>query len=230
VPHLAIDCVVFGFHDADLKLLLLKWKGVSTWQLPGGFVGRRESLDDAAHRVLRDRTGARSVHLRQFHAFGDLGRREGDLRKLFTRNGFGMARNAWLFQRVVTIGYCALVDFQKVRPTPDFMSDSCAWYPLADHPPLAFDHDRVVARALDDVRAALEVPGAGASLLPERFTMPELQRLHEAILGKSLDRRNFQKRMVERGGLERLNERRKGGAHRAPFLYRFVGRPGRPDF
>jgi 8-oxo-dGTP diphosphatase len=230
VPHLAIDCVVFGFHDADLKLLLLKWKGANMWQLPGGFIGQRESLDQAAHRTLRDRTGLGRIHLRQFHVFGDIGRREADLRRLFSVNGLETPRGLWLFDRVVTVGYYALVDFEKVRPTPDFMSDSCAWYPLDGHPRLAFDHDGIVDRALDTLRAALDRPGAGASLLPERFTMPELQRLHEAILGRRLDRRNFQKRMIERGGLERLNERRKGGAHRAPFLYRFVGRSPHPDF
>ena len=81
VPHLSIDCVVFGFHGADLKLLLLKWKGIDTWTLPGGFVGLRQSMDGAAHQVLQARTGLRRVHLRQFHAFGDLGRNH-DLARL----------------------------------------------------------------------------------------------------------------------------------------------------
>jgi len=221
VPHLAVDCVIFGFHDSELKLLLLKWKNANVWVLPGGPVLLRESLDDAAHRVLRDRTGLRRVHLRQFHAFGGLSRREADGRRLFTANGVEAPRNLWLFDRVVSIAYYALVDFRTVRPTSDFLSDSCAWYPVGACPSLAFDHDVITARALDALRASLERPGTGATLLPERFTMPELQRLHEAILGRQLDRRNFQKRMLERGGLERLAERRTGGAHRAPYLYRF---------
>ena len=223
LPHVSIDCVVFGFHGADLKLLLLKWKGIDTWTLPGGFVGRRHSVDDAAHRVLQARTGLRRVHLRQFHAFGDLGRKEATGRKLFGKNLLGAPqRNLWPFQRVISIGYYALVDIQKVRLTADVWSDSCAWYPVESHPPLAYDHARIVEGAREALRAALDVPGAGASLLPERFTMPELQCLHEAILGRRLDRRNFQKRMLERGGIERLPERRAGGAHRAPYLYRFA--------
>ena len=108
MPHVSIDCVVFGFHGADLKLLLLKWKGIDTWVLPGGFVGLRQSVDGAAHQVLQARTGLRRVHLRQFHAFGDLGRKEATGRKLFRKNRLVVPRrNLWLFQRVISIGYYA---------------------------------------------------------------------------------------------------------------------------
>jgi len=231
MPHVSIDCVVFGFHGADLKLLLLKWKEVDTWTLPGGFVGRQQSVDGAAHQVLQARTGLRRVHLRQFHAFGDLGRKEATGRRLFTKNVRGLPRrDLWLFQRVISIGYYALVDIQKVRPTTDAWTESCAWHPVDSHPPVAYDHERIVKGALEALRAALDVPGAGASLLPERFTMPELQCLHEAILGRRLDRRNFQKRMLERGDVERLQERRTGGAHRAPYLYRFTASHAGLDF
>jgi 8-oxo-dGTP diphosphatase len=231
MPHVSIDCVVFGFHGADLKLLLLKWKGIDTWTLPGGFVGLRQSVDDAAHQVLRARTGLRRVHLRQFHAFGDLGRKEASGRKVFSKNLLAAPpRNLWLFQRVISIGYYALVDFQKVRATTDLWTESCAWYPVDALPPVAYDHDRIVEGARATLRSALDVPGAGASLMPERFTMPELQCLHEAVLGRRLDRRNFQKRMLERGGIERLAERRTGGAHRAPYLYRFTASPAGLDF
>ena len=230
IPHLSVDCVVFGFHATDLKVLLVKRKGLDVWTLPGGYVGHRQSLESAAQEVIQERTGMRRLHLRQFHAFGGLGRHESDGRKLLAPVFTGVRRDHWVFKRVVSVGYYALVDFGEVRPTPDPYSDSCAWYPLDERPPLAFDHDRIVARALEALRAGLEVPGAGASLLPGRFTMPELQRLHEAVLGRSLDRRNFQKRMLDRGGIERLNERRKGGAHRAPYLYRFTGRGEGTDF
>ncbi len=222
VPHLSVDCVIFGFHDADLKLLLTKWKGLDLWALPGGYVNRTESLDAAAHRVLFERTGVRRVHLRQFHAFGGLHRREGSARRLYARLGIDAPRDAWPLHRVVSIGYYALVDFLKVRPRPDYLSDRCTWYPVDARPPLAFDHDDIVRRAIDVLRSTLDSPTAGATLLPDRFTMPELQRLHEAILGRRLDRRNFQKRMLERGAVERLPERPTGGAHRAPYLYRFT--------
>jgi 8-oxo-dGTP diphosphatase len=223
LPHLAVDCVVFGFHDGDLKILLLKWRGADVWALPGGFIGKRESIDAAASRALRARTGLKRIHLRQFHASGELGRKEASLRKLFLLNGSEVSRKHWLFERVISVGYLALVDFQKVKPVPEGpWAESCNWYPLDSHPPLAFDHDRMVARALQTLREDLANPGAGSHLMPERFTMPELQRLHEAILGRRLDRRNFQKRVLDRGDIERLDMRRTGGAHRAPFLYRFV--------
>ncbi len=221
IPHLSVDLVVFGFHGSDLKVLLLKWKGRNVWALPGGYVGHRQSLDDAAQQVIEQRTGMRRLYLRQFHTFGGLRRNEACGRDLFAQSFTDVRRDQWVFKRVVSVGYYALVDFQEVRPTADRYSDSCAWYPLDDHPPLAYDHGKVVTRALEALRAGLELPKEGADLLPERFTMPELQRLHEAILGRRLDRRNFQKRMLDRGGIERLDERRKGGPHRAPYLYRF---------
>ena len=138
---------------------------------------------------------------------------------------------SWLFERIVSIGYYALVDFHKARPTADDWMDSCAWYPV-DARPVAGVRPRPDRRAAPGRRSGpgSTAPGAGASLLPERFTMPELQRLHEAVLGRQLDRRNFQKRMVDRGGIERLNERRIGGAHRAPYLYRFTVSHGRAAF
>jgi 8-oxo-dGTP diphosphatase len=226
VPHLTVNCVVFGFHDSSLKLLLSKWKHLNVWALPGGFVGRRQSVDDAARRTLRDRTGLQHIHLRQFHAFGGLNRREQSMRKHFATVGVRVPRDAWPTQRIVSIGYYALVDFTKVQPKPDYMSDACSWFPIRDRPPLAFDHDEVVAFALAALRARLDSPTACASLMPESFSMPELQRLHEAILGKPLDRRNFQKRMLDLAVLERLPQRRTDAARRAPFLYRFRAAPG----
>jgi 8-oxo-dGTP diphosphatase len=223
IPHLSVDCVVFGFHAGELKLLLLKWMNSEIWALPGGYVGLSESLDKAARRILKDRTGLGRIKLQQFHAFGGLRRQEGVwMRKLLAATGLKAPKDPWPLQRVVSVGYYALVDFRKVRPKPDALSEACAWFPVDEHPKLAFDHGEIVSSALEALRSSLSSPWAGATLLPERFTMPELQRLHEAILGKSLDRRNFQKRMLERGGLERLDEQRTGGAHRAPYLYRFT--------
>ena len=225
LPHLSVDCVVFGFHDAKLKVLLLKWQNVNVWVLPGGYLGRRESLDAAAERTVRQRTGLRHVHLHQFYAFGGLNRRETSSWRtwLTALSGLGRVRvppGAWPLHRVVSIGYYGLVDFAKVRPAPDGFSDACTWFPITRRPQLAFDHDRIITRALDTLRANLDSATAGATLLPEHFTMPELQRLHEAILGRKLDRRNFQKRMLDQGILERTAQRRTGGAHRAPYLYR----------
>jgi ADP-ribose pyrophosphatase YjhB (NUDIX family) len=227
LPHVSVDCVIFGFHDKALKVLLLKWRGVNLWVLPGGLVGLRESVDDAASRVLRERAGLRRVHLRQFHAFGGLKRKEAaSLRRLLAAQGAPPPPASWPFVRVVSIGYYALVDYEKVTPRADDLSDTFTWVPLDALPPLAFDHREIVESARAALRVSLDEPATGATLLPPTFTMPELQRLHEAILGRALDRRNFQKRMLDRGGIERTSERRTGGAHRSPWLHRFVT-PGR---
>jgi 8-oxo-dGTP diphosphatase len=224
IPHLVVDCAVFGFHDSDLKVLLTKWKGMSIWSMPGGYVRKTESLDAAANRILRVHTGLRNIHLRQFHTFSGLSSQQGVLRRFYARLRIAVPPEAWPLKRLVAVGYYALVDFLRVRPSADYMADSCAWYSIDDRPKLAFDHEEILASAREALRATLDSPASGATLLPARFTMPELQRLHEAILGTALDRRNFQKRMLERGGVERLAERRKGGAHRAPYLYRFHSR------
>ena len=223
LPHVSVDCVIFGFHDGALKVLLLKWKRVNLWVLPGGLIGLRESLDKAALRVLHERAGLRRVHLRQFYAFGGMDRREAEsLKKLFAGQRLEAPKGSAPVHRVVSIGYYALVDYEKVTPRPDHLSDAFTWYPVDDLPPLAFDHRAIVRQARIALRASLDSPTTGATLLPPKFTMPELQRLHEAILGRPLDRRNFQKRMLERGGIERLDERRVGAPHRSPYLYQFV--------
>lgn len=223
LPHLSVDCVVFGVHEGRLTLLLLKWKNSRMRVLPGGYVGAHEGIESAARRVLRERTGLRRVALRQFHAFGAVDRGEADLRRLLGRLGITTPPGSWVTGRVVSIGYYALVDAARVRPRLDDLSDAWEWHPVDERlPRLAFDHRVIVREALAALRASLASGTPERPLLPGSFTMPELQRVHEAILGRSLDRRNFQKQMLQRGVLERLPERRTGGAHRPAFLYRFT--------
>jgi 8-oxo-dGTP diphosphatase len=216
LPHLSIDCVIFGFHNDELKVLLLKWKDDDYWCLPGGFIKKEESVDNAATRILKDRTGLNDIFLRQFYTFGDPTRdRNKELVKIQAKKG------DWLNERFVTIGYYALVEFSQVNPQPDWLSEYCKWYDIPKVPKLIYDHNAIVNRALEVLRLSLNDYPVGYNLLPEKFTMPELQRLYETILDKSLDRRNFQKKMLSVGILERLKERKTGGAHKAPYLYRF---------
>lgn len=222
VPHLSVDCTIFGFHAGQMKVLLLKWKHLRAWSLPGGFVRKDEALDRAAERVLQQRTGLERVYLRQFHAFGGTERGEAALIPAFRAMGVEPPAGHWTVSRVVSIGYFALVDFEKAGLTPDAFSEECRWWELGERPPLLFDHDAMVALALETVRTQLDYLPLAARLLPEKFTMPELQRLYETVLGRSLDRRNFQKRILDQGFIERLGERKTGGAHRSPYLYRFV--------
>lgn len=216
LPHISIDCVIFGFHHEQLKVLLLKWKDGGNWCLPGGFVKRNESLDDSAKRVLKERTGLKNIFLRQFQVFGDTNRERG-------KKSFKLLGNArsWLSDRFITVGYWALVEFSKVTPRADWLSEDCQWWEIAQLPKLMYDHNNIVEKALEALRLNLNGQPIGYNLLPERFTMPELQRLYETILGAALDRRNFQKKILALDILERLPERKLGGAHKAPFLYRF---------
>ena len=216
LPQLSIDCVIFGFHDDHLKVLLLQWKDSNRWCLPGGFIFNEEHIQDSAVRILRDRTGLRDIYLKQFYAFGDPDRARG---KHAFKPKSKMAD--WLMKRFVTIGYWSLVEFSKVVPVPDEFSKDCTWCDINKVPALILDHNHILEKALQSLRLDLNDYPIGKDLLPEKFTMPELQRLYETILGKTLDRRNFQKKILALGILERLKERKQGGAHKAPFFYRF---------
>lgn len=214
--HLSVDCVIFGFHDDTLKVLLLKWKEGGHWCLPGGFVKKNEAVDTSAIRILKDRTGLNDIFLQQFHAFGDPYRdRNKELLSIQGKSG------KWLMERFITIGYYALVEYSKVNPQPDWLSEECKWVDIHKLPKLIYDHQAIVHKALSELQRSLNDHPIGYNLLPEKFTMPELQTLYETVLDKSLDRRNFQKKMLSLKILERLKERKTGGAHKAPYLYRF---------
>lgn len=216
LPHLSVDCVIFGFHENQLKVLLLRWKESGVWALPGGFVKRHESLDDSAARTLQERTGLSQIFLQQFHVFGNPEREKGKNSIQVLAN-----RQSWFMERFVTVGYYALVEFSKANPRHDTFTVDCAWWDVDSVPTLLFDHNEIIRRALSSLRRSLNDHPVGYNLLPQKFTMPELQHLYETILGKSLDRRNFQKKIRSLGILNRLKERKTGGAHKAPYLYKF---------
>lgn len=217
LSHLSVDCVIFGFHHDELKVLLLEWKDTQRWSLPGGFIYKHEHIDDAAIRILKLRTGLEKIYLRQFHTFGDPLRDQKKHGIKFPKE----VTKSWLHERFVTIGYWALVEFSTVVPTPDEFSASCQWWDLQKLPSLILDHKEITRKALGSLRRELNNFPIVRDLLPQKFTMPELQKLYETILDKNLDRRNFQKKMLALGILERLDEIKKGGAHKAPYLYRF---------
>ncbi len=219
LPHLSIDCVVFGFHDGHLKVLLLELSNTNEWCLPGGFIQYEESIDEAAVRIVNQRTGLKNIYLRQFHAFGDPSRQRGKKNK--TEIPKGAKTNSWIMKRFITIGYWALVEFSKAVPIPDQFSSQCGWVNVTKIPSLILDHNSILDKALQSLRLSLNDYPVGKDLLTEKFTMPELQRLYETILDKKLDRRNFQKQILSLEILERLKEKKQGGAHKSPFLYRF---------
>jgi len=215
--HISIDCVIFGFHEGQLKVLLLKWTDLQQWCLPGGFVYKDEHVDESARRILKERTGLNDIFLKQFHTFGDPHRE----RTKGRNSPLNIKKESWLMERFVTIGYWALVEFSKVKPMPDDLSDDCRWWDIDTVPRLVLDHNLIIEKALESLRINLNDYPVGHTLLSDKFTMPELQQLYETILNKKLDRRNFQKKMIALDILQRLNERKQGGAHKAPYLYRF---------
>ncbi len=222
LDHLSVDCVVFGFHENQLKVLLLKWKFMEAWSLPGGFVRKEENLEDAAQRILCERTGVDKIFLTQFKVFSDPNRKnpgfeEGEMEK----TGIKMENFDWLNQRFLSVGFYALVEFSKVNPHPDMYTESCEWKNVDEVGELIMDHNQIVDTALDTLRLQLRYQPIGYNLLPEKFTMPELQKLYETILGRELDRRNFQRKILSYKILKRLPERRTGVAYKAPYLYKF---------
>jgi 8-oxo-dGTP diphosphatase len=218
LPHVSIDCVIFGFHDNQLKVLLLQWKETLKWCLPGGFIYKDEHIDEAAVRILKLRTGLDNIYLQQFYTFGEPDREKGKhgLKKLLNSRS-----KSWLKERFITIGYWAIVEFSDVKPSADEFSLKCEWWDIHKVPQLILDHNNILKEALHSLRRNLNDFPIGKNLLPSKFTMPDLQRLYETVLDKKLDRRNFQKKILSLGVLQRLKERKSGVAHKAPFLYKF---------
>ena len=201
---LTVDCVVFGFGQGELKVLLIEraldpFKG--QWALPGGFVRMGETVDDAARRELAEESGLKGVFLEQLYTFGDLGR---DPR-----------------ERVITIAYYGLVKLSDHRAKAASDAANAGWFPMSRLPPLAFDHADILATALTRLKGKLRDQPIGFELLPPKFTLSELQHLYEAILGAVLDKRNFRKRVMAFDLLRPLKETRMTGRHRPAQLFRF---------
>ncbi len=203
-PALTVDCVVFGFDEEDLKVLLIQrdlapFQG--RWALPGGFVHVDESLDEAARRELQEETGVSKLYLEQLFTFGELAR---DPR-----------------ERVVSVAYYALAKLSDHRIQAATDARNAAWFAVSDTPELAFDHDRILATALERLKAKVRYQPIGFELLPPKFTLSQLQHLYETVLETSLDKRNFRKKILGMGLLEELDEIQQDVAHRAARLYRF---------
>lgn len=228
LPGNSIDCVIFGYEQQELKILLLQWKHHPVWSLPGGFIRKNEDLNAAAKRVLIERTGLTSVYLNQFHTFGSLERSELHKNAQFMRidlfkksRMFSNETVAWLTKRFITTGYFALTNIEKTNPKPDILSAKCEWMSLKDLPPLLLDHNDIVQKALEHLRIRLNYLPIGVSLLPQKFTMQDLQKLYEAILQKPLERSNFQRKLLKLDFLNRHEKQMTGAAHKAPYLYSF---------
>jgi 8-oxo-dGTP diphosphatase len=201
---LTVDCVVFGFDEEELKVLLVQrgtapFKG--KWALPGGFVRVDETVDDAARRELLEETGLTHVFLEQLYTFGALNR---DPR-----------------ERVVSVAYYALVKLAEHPPMGAGDAADAAWFPASELPALAFDHAGILQTGIRRLRGKVRYEPIGFELLPEKFTLSQLQRLYEAVLETEIDKRNFRKKILATALLVPLKERVREGAHRPAQLFRF---------
>ena len=221
LDHISLDCVIFGFHDNELNVLILHYKSTKEYALPGGFMRFDESLEDAAKRVLIQRTGLDNIFLKQFGTFSEPGRAKMNPAVQDLIDAGNDVDLSFFDQRFISVGFYALVDYTKVNPMPDDISDTCDWMSINSDTKLILDHNKIIDKALDVLRVQLNNQPIGYNLLPDKFTMPELQKLYETILGKELDRRNFQRKILSYDILNKLDERRTGGAYKSPFLYEF---------
>lgn len=223
LPGISVDCVIFGFHENQLKVLLLQFHNTHVWSLAGGFVGVEEDVDQAAARVLYERTGLTDIYLEQFYTFGDLERNvraAEEHRDVTAAMGSPDDDLSWLAKRYITIGYYALVDYSKVVVNPGDISDAADWVDVSSLPKLFLDHTNIVNKALEAMRQSLDEKLIAFELLGDTFTMSEIQAVYETILGKKIVRTNFQRKMLSLDILDRIEKKFTGGAHKAPYLYR----------
>jgi 8-oxo-dGTP diphosphatase len=203
------DAVVFTVLNRELKILLIVRKYPpfqGKFAIPGGFVKPQESLKQGVERELEEETGVKGIFLDQIGAYGDV-----------KRDPRG---------RVITVAFMALIDGDKVKLNASTDAELAKWHPANDLPELAFDHDRIIVDALAKLRHDIENTSVAFQIMPEKFTLTELQTTYEAVLGKTLDKRNFRKKMRELNVLKELSETKMLGAHRPARLYSFKAKSG----
>lgn len=233
IQQLSIDCAIFGYQEKQLKILVpkLNFKG-NFWALPSGFIFQDEGIDQAARRILEERTGIKDIFLEQFHVFGNAERTSIEFfermielnKEKLGDKGFNRKEFEWITQRFVSIGYYALVDINKVVARKVELDESIEWYSINDLPTMIMDHNEMVWMALEALRINFDHKLMGFNLLPETFTMKELQQLYETVYDRPFPRNNFQKKILDLNVLERLEKKYTGAANKAPYLYRFKGK------
>ncbi|EIJ39965.1 NUDIX hydrolase [Galbibacter orientalis] len=201
---ITIDCAIFGFEQGKLEVLLIQHaEGISKgkWGLPGGWIKEDESIDNAAHRLLRELTGISDLYLEQLKAFGDPKR--------------------FPLGRVITIGYYALIKKEDYDVRAGFTASDAKWYKIDEIPNLIYDHNEILTYSLHHLRNRVRNAPIGFNLLPEKFTLLHLMQLYQEILGVELDKPNFRRKILKMKLLVDLKEKQQDVSHRAAKLYKF---------
>jgi 8-oxo-dGTP diphosphatase len=222
--NVSVDNVIFGYHDRELKVLLQKPYSLDKWTVTGGYIKRTESIEEAANRIAFWRTGLENLYFHQFRSFGNPKRTIDPgftAEKIKQASGIDLPADFWIFDYFVSVGFYTLTEYSKVELKKGAMEEEIEWWPVTSLPPMMFDHKVMVSEALKSLRLHIAHNPIGYELLPAKFTLPEIHSLYETILGKTLDARNFAKRLMLAGIVIKLNETKKIGAHRSPFLYTF---------
>ena len=202
---LAVDCIIFGYDIMEKEIKLLLFKRIvepakGRWSLAGGFVEPDESLDEAASRILRKLTGLESVYMKQSFAYGETDRDPGD--------------------RVISVAYFALITIRDIKKELA-EQNGVSWRSLSKLPDLIFDHPLMVKRALTDLQNQIKIRPVGFELLPEKFTLVQLQDLYEAIYQRKVDKRNFRKKILSMEILEKLDEKERETSKKGAYYYKF---------
>jgi 8-oxo-dGTP diphosphatase len=221
-PHVSVDCVIFGFDEGDLKVLLIERNlyradiNTRRFSLPGNLVDDNEDLDASALRILKELTSLEDLFLEQFYAFGDPDRvkSSADAQWLNAVREVPQAR-------VITIAYYSLVKIGDYKPSASSFARKTFWCPVTEVPQLAFDHNKILENALKSLKSKLRNQPVGFELLPQKFTLGQLQRVYETILGTDLDKRNFRRKILNKSFLKPLSEKQKGVPHKRARLFEF---------
>lgn len=199
---LAVDCIIFGFDGKDLKVLLIQ-RGFepekNKWSLMGGFLEENENLDEAANRILKKLTGLENIYLEQLYSYSDINRDPAE--------------------RTISVAYFALIDIEKYEKqiSHDYHAE---WFLVNKRPRLIFDHDKMVQLAQKQLRYKAAMEPLLFELLPEKFTIPQLQNLYEGVYDAAFDKRNFIRKLMSTGLLIKLDEKDKSGSRKGAFLYK----------
>jgi 8-oxo-dGTP diphosphatase len=201
--YLAVDCIIFGFDGNDLKLLLIK-RGfepeIGKWSLMGGFVNKNESIEEGAQRVLEKLTGLKNIFMKQLHVFGETSRDP--------------------VARTVSVAYYALINIRDYDKGL-VKKHGAHWFTIKEIPRLIFDHSEMISKSIEALRKDAKYSPVRFELLPEKFTLPQLKRLYDLIMGKEHDVRNFSKKILATGMLIKLKEKDNITSKKGAFLYRF---------